>query len=395
MNKPFAFGLIVFFILIIAASGVWIAIRPAAPQVAQPVSAPRRFPFGLFGTTQQQPPATTPGTEAAPGGGQAEPSQTILTLLSPDPVAGFTVASGSVRYIELQTGHVVDIGPRGGTSVRISNTTLPRIFDVTWSADASRAVLRYTDSDVVRTVSATFGASSTQAAPLAPSLLASVFSPFKPFKLLLFAQNGTGGRLLTADADGSKQTEALSLPSPHFQPSWIDKNTVALVTKPSGMAPGFLFTYDLTTKRLTKILGDIPGLETAWSSDAKQFVYSAYDAATQLPHLWLFDMKTRKPQDLGVATLASKCVFGEHDGSALFCGIDPRLPAGLYPDDWLQGVVSPADELWKLNLVSFAKTKLPVDRSLDIKNLRAAPDDSFLYFMDKKNNSLWSYSLKP
>ena len=391
MSRPLAVGLIIFFILVIAASAIWLIVRPQPAAVPEPTTTvTRRFPFGFFGIPAREAPTLAATTTPALAG---EAPKEILTLLSAEPIAGFGVASGTVRYIERQTGHVYDIGPQGENKNRVSNTTIPKIFDARWSQDTSRALLRYIENESVRAVSVDFSASSTRAVPLSSSLLSSAFSPALPQKILYFIPADDGGRAITADPDNSKQTEILAAPFPDFLVAWPDKNTLSFATRPSGNVPGFLFTYDIPTKRFLKLLGDIPGFEVLWSPSGKRLLYSRFDARTQIPALASYDLKTKITDDLGASTLASKCAFSANNETIIYCGADPLPRTGLYPDDWLQGAASFNDRLWQFNLTTLEKTSLPATRTPDVLNPQTSPDGKFLYFIDKKNNSLWSYKI--
>ena len=308
-------------------------------------------------------------------------------------MAGFTAAAGSVRYIERQTGHVFEIGPQGENPARLTNTTIPKIFDAIWSPDTSRALLRYTENESLRTVSATFQASTTRISPL-PLTASAAFAPSPLTKLAFFVSDTSGGRVRTAESDGSRPTDILTTPFPDFLISWPDKNTLSLSSRPSGTTDGFLYSYTLDTKRLSKVAGSIPGLEVLWSPDMRRIVFSSYDTQSRLPRLSVMDIKTRAIQDLETTAMASKCAFSVRNTNTLYCGLTTNPPAGLYPDEWLQGALVMNDDLWKIDLTTLEKTKLGADRVFDVIRPRVSPDERFLYFVDKKNNSLWSYKLK-
>ncbi|HEY4528044.1 MAG TPA: hypothetical protein VJL09_03310, partial [Candidatus Paceibacterota bacterium] len=44
---------------------------------------------------------------------------------------------GKIRYIDRETGHVFEMNPDGTDKTRISNTTIPGIFEVIWSPDGT------------------------------------------------------------------------------------------------------------------------------------------------------------------------------------------------------------------------------------------------------------------
>ena len=76
------------------------------------------------------------------------------------------------------------------------------------------------------------------------------------------------------------------------------------------------------------------------------------------------------------------------------CGIPQRIPGGQYPDSWYQGLVSFRDVIWKIdtttNTTSLILTPEP---SFDIIKPQLSPDRSYLYFINKSDQTLWSYRI--
>ena len=389
MNKPLAIGLIIFFILVIAAGAIWLAVRPAPEEAAErgPIL---RFPFGLFGGGEP--------TEIAPPGVEiGEIPESRLTLLSANPVAGFTIVEddkrGSmVRWIERQTGHVFESDSQGKNIERISNTTIPKIFDVVWSMSGKRAVLKYFEGENVRTISAEFAATSTKGLILPSNILDIAYAPHRE-RLLYALPAGAGTRLISADPDNTKQSEVLTTPFQEWLINWPTANIIAFLSRPSGEANGFLFSYDLTQASFSKILGDVPGLETLWSPDGKQILYSAYSSSERLPKLFIYNSAKKEGRDLGLKTLVSKCVFSQTSKEIIYCGIDANMPAGLYPDDRLKGKISAFDTLWKINLENGEKNIVGEEVFPDLGQVRISRDDKFLYFTNYVDSSLWSLKL--
>jgi dipeptidyl aminopeptidase/acylaminoacyl peptidase len=386
MNKPLAIGLIIFFILVIAAGAIWLTVRPA-PETPEPERGLlQRFSSSFFGPGAQAPlPA-----EIKPA---AAPEKRALTLLSAEPVAGFAVLKNGVRFIERQTGHVSDIGPQGQEQTRISNTTIPKIFQAQdWSPDASRAILKYFIEEDARIIAAEFKATSTQAAVLPAAIISSAWAPDRDRIAYLLPAAG-GSRTIIADPDNGKQNQINSSPFQDWEIWWPEKNTLSYLSRPSGIAPGFLFKYDLAKGTFEKIIGDIPGLEIKWASGGQKILYSSYNAGSQKPQLFAYDLKTGLAQDLQTQTLAAKCVFGKTNKNKIYCGLDAALPQALWPDQWLQGAASTLDIIWEINLETGEKKIINGENFFDVNQIDISADDQFLYFGNKYDNSLWSLKL--
>jgi hypothetical protein len=99
-----------------------------------------------------------------------------------------------------------------------------------------------------------------------------------------------------------------------------------------------------------------------------------------------------------VNTLADKCVWGNFYKEIVYCAVPSQPIAALYPDDWYKGNVSFTDKIWQIN-ASTEEIHLvsPIvdqsDRTIDAFNLGLDTRDDFLFFMNKKDLSLWSFDL--
>lgn len=385
MNKPLAIGFIIFFILVIAGGAIWLTLRPETETETAERGTILRFPFGLFGgeeETAQPTPLPTTTTE----------EKQTLVLLDQGPVESFTTTENGVRYLLKQDGHIMEIGPTGGAQTRISNTTIPKIFDAVWSRDASKTILKYIEGANTRTISAEFIATSTKAVVLPQSIISAVFAPDRD-RIVYLIPTSSGSRIITANPDNTKQTEIVNLPFKDFDISWPEKNSIYFLSRPSGLSTGFLFRYDLARESLDKILGDIAGLQVKFSEDGQKLVYSAYNIPDSKPRVFIYDLKTAKTSDLQNTGLAEKCAFAKTAKNIIYCAISQNPVPAVYPDAWLRGEASFNDSLWQINFETGEK-KLLSDQNFDIKQIKASSDDKFLYFTDKNNGSLWGLEIK-
>ncbi len=123
-------------------------------------------------------------------------------------------------------------------------------------------------------------------------------------------------------------------------------------------------------------------------------LYEYVDSGTY--RMGVFNLATGGITQLPVATLAEKCVW-TNDNSALYCGI-PTSFTGNLPDDWYQGAVSFTDRIWRIDLSTRLAT-LVVDpmqsgnAAIDVVNPTLDAGDQLLVFRNKKDSSLWAYSL--
>ncbi|MBX4206524.1 hypothetical protein KW784_01935, partial [Candidatus Parcubacteria bacterium] len=123
-------------------------------------------PFGLGEASGV--PAVQPDFEGevaplpeASGGGETEERR--LFKLNASPVAGFVVLSRAsttaVRLAERATGHVFDVKLPEIEKVRLTNNTLPQIYEAYFRQDGSAALFRGLDeSDTIKNMALAFSA---------------------------------------------------------------------------------------------------------------------------------------------------------------------------------------------------------------------------------------------
>lgn len=374
MSKLLSIGLIIFFVAIIAVGMIILAFRKVAP--------PRQDV--LF------PPPTTDGKIEPPKQQKQQPSLLGLTQILKESVAGFAVTKDGIRFIERATGNVWETDARAATTTIVSNTTIPYIFDVSWSFDANAAVIRYREEETIKTSLAQFVKGSTKGVLLPDNITSFSFSPDRPrLFYLVRADNELVG--IAANTDNSNQSEILRLPFADFEARWITPREISFLTKPSGEAEGFLYRYRIDEASFEKIIGGIFGLEALWSENGSKILFSQFNQSTKRPQLAVYDIKQNKTQNLSIDGLANKCSWFDDD--TVYCAIPTLIPQGTYPDDWFSGSVSFSDNIVKIKISKNEKNIVKALGSIDVANLLISQDKKYLYFQNKKDGSLWSLSL--
>jgi hypothetical protein len=389
MNRFLLFGLIIFFILVILL-GILFLFKSA------PLPPSEEKPPSLFPEAGQKPekeaslPRAIKPEELKNASIRAE--KPLLIQISAEPVAGFGLLKpNKARYVERATGHVFETDLASGETRLVSNTTIPKIFEAKFSLDGSKALLKYLEEEKTRAVSAEFKADSTKGVLLPGPVLDWGYYPNSSdiFYYLKTKDDPETFSVIKANYKNQNQREIYSSPFPDFNVSWPRPNFLSLTTKPSWIAPGFSYVYNPETQGFLKILSDISGLETKWNKEGEKLLYS--DAGFRL---FFYEYKTGKAAALNFNTLAAKCAFSQTNKELIFCAKPKEIPAGLYPDEWHQGVKSFSDEIWRLNIKTGEKELLYNEGEFDVREMEAGSNDEFLYFQDKNTGLFYALRLK-
>jgi hypothetical protein len=334
----------------------------------------------------------------------------------------YTAKTGSttVRYVDRGTGHIYDIDLASGAVVQVTATTISPVYQAIWASTGQSVVLRYLASDevTVKSYSATLGmpnfaatmsgsanpstASSTTPTSASPGALMGSFLPddidaiaYSPAGTKIFYTNLVNSREegVVANTDGTKKLQIFDSPTSEWSLAWPATSETAVTTKPSYIAPGYLYFINATTGNKQKILGNINGLTDLVNPGATEIAYT-----DNTNNLSIYTVKSGQSITTGLATLPEKCVWSQKNISVLYCAVPATIPAGNYPDDWYQGLVSFTDSIYKIDTATGATTLISdlsaqYGKNIDGINLVLDKNEDHLIFMNKKDYSLWGLSI--
>ncbi len=397
-------NLIIALIIIFAVVGavIWYLSRPAVPATSESGGGffSRLFPSGGERPLTE---SEKKKLEEERGGGLpplvSGAQKPLSQKLVPESVSGATwiknpstnSGQGKVRYIERETGHVFEIDPDGQNKTRISNTTIPGIFEVVWSPSGERAVLKYLSQENLNMLSVRFTASSTQGIFLSPDIKDITFSP-KGDRIAYVLASEEGSSIITATPDNKSQRAILSNPLRDWRVYWPEENNIYLVNAPSAFSDGFLYRLNLATGLSEKLLGPKLGLEI--STNGRDVVLSESDRDNQTILSFLLNIGTRKIKTASLKIIPKKCAWSKLDKNELFCALPAPLPPAVFPDDWYQGKISFSDILAKINTANLSAEGFDLEGGPDAVNPFLSGDENIFFYTDRRDGSLWKINLK-
>lgn len=363
-------------------------------------------PFGLGEGTNI--PALQPEFE-----GEVEPlpesssegEAVALLKLSGTPVAGFIpLTRGSstlVRYVDRGTGHIFDalISPENGEVVksRVTNNTLPQIYEAYFRPDGNAVLLRTLDeADVVKNMSlaltAPRGTSTDGLYGVSMTLLrGNLDSITVNGNSLLYVDKGTGA-IATSGFNGEG---ARTLWNSNFKPWRTGRfgSSTLLFTKPSLEVPGY--AYSLSSQgNTTKLAGPLQGLAALASPNSNSLLYSYTDNGI----VRLFVRRAGISTEIVPGSFTEKCVWSTKQNTIFFCGAPTSGFTNKEPDNWYKGISHFSDYVWRFDattqtgtLVLEPETQFGV--TLDVTQPTLSPDEKYFVFINKTDQSLWAIRL--
>jgi hypothetical protein len=321
-----------------------------------------------------------------------------LVQLSKDPVIGPTInkSGDSILYFKRGVGNLFQTPFDGsGGEIRVSTSTIQNIIDARWSASKNYALLAILSNGTTKNTWVKIVATSTiKIAPFPTALTSYAFSPTEE-KLASITRSGSLYSIMTSSPEGKNIKTVLTTQIPDYELYWIKKDFLAIKTKTSAHAPSLLQTMPAAGGIPTVTMSGALGFDVAWSPDGSTFIASSVSTRGYDMSLSLFDTATHDIKaEIGFATLPEKCVFSKKETESLFCAVPKYLGNNPLPDAWWQGRVGFNDELWRIN-TSTGETSLFLEAGgFDMTNLFLSPNENFIFFINKKDSTLWSYRIR-
>ncbi len=327
-----------------------------------------------------------------------------LRKLSSEPVAGaglLDVKAGTVvRYIEKATGHIFEVelfSPRQG---RISNTTIPKVYDAVWGNKNNSLITRYLKDDdrTVETYSLTVKDLSTTT----ENIITGIAFPNKisdvsvvDTGVFYLEQSDTGSSGYVSNWSGGNKKQIWNSPIKEIISQYVNSKTVALTTKSEENTEGFLYFVDTSNGTSRRILGNIIGLSTLTDSSATRVLYLKLDQSVEM---FLYDMTMKTRNVVYPVTFPEKCVWSSKSKDIVFCAVPKEGVERASLTSWYKGLNQFSDDIWKYDLKNntaniVLSMNSETSEDIDVIKPILSESEQYLVFMNKRDNALWSLDL--
>jgi hypothetical protein len=360
------------------------------------------FPLGGTGGTNNGAGSGEENTE--PGTTTTSGPEAKLRKLSTEPVSGAGTldfkAGTVVRYIEKGTGHIFEVELFSTNQNRISNTTIPLIYDALWGNKNTSAIVRYLkeDNQTIDTYSLTLkNVSTTTENAVSAVALPTNISDISVFGTSIFylQQNPDASSGIIANFSGGGKKQIWSSPIKELNSQYVNARIVALTTKPAQNIPGFLYFVNTSTGSVTNILGNIPGLSALTNPDATRVLYVTQDDNLTMSVL---DQNTKANLAFSPAAFPEKCVWSTKDKNIFYCAVAREGVDGRSLTLWYQGFASFTDDIWKYDIKNNTTSVVEslsedAGTAIDVYKPILSENEKYIIFMNRRDNSLWSLDL--
>lgn len=300
-----------------------------------------------------------------------------------------TSATNIINYVAWD-GTINQIDFSGGSKNKIGAAAVERIGEVTASKNGGLFALKYSSSSGSNKY-LVYDVQNKNLKSLPENTVALTLSP--DGQKIAAAATGAGGTKITLTGiDGSKPIDLAITKIPDLILNWYSDNSIALKTKPSGLAYGLLYSLDLKTKKTSRILGNAYGLTSSFSPSGKKVLISQTESSGFNPSLSVINLDKKNQAAINQLTLPEKCSWAQDDRT-VFCSIIKTEDDYIMPDDYYKRKVkSNGEDIIKINLDTGQVQKI-IDGVFDASNLFLAPDETYLFFINKIDGRLYRLTL--
>lgn len=298
----------------------------------------------------------------------------------------------TVKYVEKMNGHIYKMPWDSKVAEKVSNSTIPNIYEAFFDSATKTVIYRYLSMDnTISSFMATLGASKGE---FLPQNIYDLSVSRDKNKFFYITKNDNGATGAINSFGNIKREIVFNSPFTEWLSEWDTNQRIFLTTKPSYSALGGVFLLNPINKTTTKVLGGIAGLTTMINSKGSFVLYSS--STETGPKLGVFDINKHSTKDLNTYGLSEKCIWSLDDIN-IYCAIPNTIIGNQYPDYWYQGLISFDDYFVKINtqtgdIVTLANSikETPVDGT----RLFLSSKEDFLFFINKKDSTLWSLDIR-
>lgn len=299
----------------------------------------------------------------------------------------------ALRYAARANGHIYSQYLDTGASAKISNATIPSIYETYFGDNGKAVVYRYLNNNDQTIQTFLTHTDGSKGDFLQEDISGIAISPDSNalFYLAPLGSNVAGYYMNFKD---NNKIQVFTSAFTEWLPQWAGTSTIFLTTKPSWDTVGSIYATNIGKNNFIKVFSGLKGLTTLASNNAANILYSS--TSNIGPELGVYNIDKHEFTKLPVRTLADKCVWSR-DGIRAYCAKPNNIEGNKYPDNWYKGIVSFNDSIISIDTANKSYSTLVNTedvQAIDAINLTLSQDEKILFFLNKKDSTMWRLDLE-
>jgi hypothetical protein len=374
--------------------GAGVAILVAVLGIVIYVFFLQRGPSGLDKTQLIIPPKITP----SPSPQIAREIEAGIFLLDSGWVSDISLdASGTkVRYFDHISGQAKTSAFDAARVESLSSVKFEDVLRVFWPRTKNQAIFEYTTADNSRAFTF-YDFDRGSAKTFSSGVREIVWSPdSNKIAYHLVDDAKKINSIFISFPDGTKPSNISSLQTRSISLFWSSTSTIFALEKPVLGSPNTLFKIDAKTGAIKTLFGPVFGTQILPSPDGKLLLVATTDEDGTDLTSEIVDANTGNVvTNLPAPTLGTKCAWAKNS-EVIYCAFPSGISFAKIPDmpfRYWRGEVQGQDDFGKYNVKTGEFKKIKEATKFDTENLLVSPQENYLIFLNRLDNSLYSIKL--
>jgi len=296
-----------------------------------------------------------------------------------------------LRYAERGTGHVYEVDLGNNTETRISGTTVGKTIDAIFSSNGDYVALISENGDNTKTNVYGLGIGN-KVKELPDNSYNVTFIDNSTVNYSLIEGGITSAYSYSFDKNNTTKLWDTALQD--IDIIWTANGTY-VVNKPTPWLKSGIYRVS-NNGSLTRVVAPQYSLTAVINPDGNQILYRYFDTAQKIITSRLLDLAVDTNNISTLVAIPEKCTFIDNKAlCAKSFALENNNRESL--NNWYRGEIVSNDTLWqdRENGSAILLDKLSdlAGFDIDVINLTHSPDNKTLFFINKINDTLWTYHL--
>ncbi len=320
-------------------------------------------------------------------------NEKFLKIVESD-VYGLKMKKGTNQIMFYQQQKTLSADPFSGKKHSISSYPFVDVTDFLWSRDSSKAIVKDSGDYYIYEIN------SNLAYKFRYEIDNAIWSNSGDKVIYKYYNSNTGKRKIElADVKGENR-QSLVERLPYRKINLImqpEKERFCYFPHPDARVKGKLFCLNFDGQN-KKEYGGQYGQDYLWSPNGSKLLisFTKEEAGNSLV-LGVMSETGGERKGLSLGTTVEKCVWSKNNVD-VYCAVLGGAPlAIMLPNAWDEQLFNSIDTFWKINTETGEKKRLveldEMSLVIDSENLVLDPEENFLFFINKKDRSLWRLKL--
>lgn len=301
-----------------------------------------------------------------------------------------------IKYYLKDDGQVVKSNFDGASLSVVAEVKLPELFKAEWSPDKKKVISYFKKPEGTKRYS--FDYDSKKGVILSENIKSVAWSPSSEKIVYQYInKESQQNDIAVANADASSWKIIFQTRLTDLVILWPVPDKIYFFDSPTSAKKGSLYSLDYPSGNFKKIISDQFALAAKVSPDGQKILYQATEEGGKNLKLYTAKADGNEAKKLSVATLIEKCVWSL-DSQNIFCAVPQTLSENaIWPDDYTENRVTVKDDFYFIDSASGKKTKIAGSnnqQSFDATELTLAPQEDYLFFIDRLLGFVYSIKLQ-